>query len=46
MTIATTTHETGSFGTDAGEPQLRRPFVPPVVENLGGLETNTLITPP
>lgn len=43
MTNATTAHETGS-SAPAAEADTRRPFVPPVVENLGGLQTVTLLT--
>jgi hypothetical protein len=46
MTSAMTTHDTRPSHPDAGEPDARRPFVPPVVENLGGLQTATLLTPP
>ena len=41
---AATTHEAGNPGTDSRPAAVRRPFVPPVVENVGGLETQTLLS--
>jgi hypothetical protein len=41
---APTTHGTDASGMDSGKAEVRRPFVAPVVETLGSLETQTLLT--
>ncbi|WP_420128099.1 hypothetical protein [Longimicrobium sp.] len=40
------TDGTNTSGMDPRDNEVRRPFVPPAVENLGSLETTTLLTPP
>jgi hypothetical protein len=46
MTNEAITHGAGSSDMDAGEPVVRRPFVRPVVETLGDLQTATLVSDP